>query len=195
MTWLNKPRAVCAAVGLVFIVGVNSRLTADDGAAPVNTKTIDQSLHLALREVINQGADLFNQGDTSGCYHLFQGALITARSQLGHHSDVQKLIDDALARTDQGSMGRRAWELRRLLDDVRDKINPNPKKPAETSKPSDSQPAKAPEKKSTEPKPPSQQPAVKKSDQEKPPPLWDRLGGEPAVTKIVDDWFTFVREE
>lgn len=195
MSCLTRPWAVCILGGLLFIAVANSRLTADDGAASVNTKTIDQNLHLALREVINQGADIFNQGDTSGCYRLFQGALITARGQLGHHSDVQKLIDEGLARNDQGTMGRRAWALRRLLDDVRDKINPNPKKSAEKSKPSETQPGKAPEKKSSETKPPGKKSDVMKSAPVKPLSLWDRLGGEPSVTKVVDDWFTFVQED
>jgi len=152
MTNLFRNWPVCVAIGLLFIEGANPRLMAEDGAASVDTKKVDLNLHLALRDVINQGADIFNQGDPSGCYRLFQGALMTARSQLGHHADVQKLIDDGLARTEVGSMGKRAWTLRKLLDDVRDKINPNPKKSAEKSKSSDTPPAKTPEKKPEEAK-------------------------------------------
>jgi hypothetical protein len=159
---------VWLAIGLLFIAGTNSRLMAEVGAASVDTKTIDQNLHVALRDVINQGADLFNQGDPSGCYRLFQGALMTTRSQLGHHADVQKLIDDGLARTDVGSMGKRAWILRKLLDDVRERINPNPKKPAVKDKSSDTPPAKTPEKKSEEAKPNEKKTQTDKTKEGKP---------------------------
>jgi hypothetical protein len=117
-----------------MIVASNLCAVADDAAGSVSTKSVDQNLHVVLRDVINQGADIFNQGDQAGCYRLFQGALMTARSQLAHHPDVQKLIDEGLTRTEQGSTGKRAWVLRKLLDDVRDKINPNPKKTSEKTK-------------------------------------------------------------
>jgi len=168
MNFLFRNWPVCVAIGLIFIAGVTSPLMAEDGAATVDTKTIDQNLHLALRDVINQGADLFNQGDPSGCYRLFQGALMTARSQLGHHADMQKLIDEGLTRTEVGSMGKRAWTLRKLLDDVRDKINPNPKKPAEKSKSTDTPPAKTPEKKSEEAKPKESKTETDKTKEGKP---------------------------
>jgi hypothetical protein len=158
MTFLKSVWSARVAVGILVLLGSSSYLHADDSTSSTNAKSTDSNLHVALREVINQGADLFNQGDQSGSYRLFQGALITARSQLGHHADVQKLIDEGLARSETGSMGKRAWALRRLLDDVRDKINPNPKKSAEKSKSGESSPSKASEKKSDD---------IKKSDEGK----------------------------
>ncbi len=134
-------------VGLMVLMGLNPSIHADDSGASSNTKSIDSNLHLALREVINQGAEIFNEGDHGGCYRMFQGALITARGQLSHHADVQKLIDDGLAKTETGSMGKRAWVLRKLLDEVREKINPNPKKSTEKNKSSESSPPKPQEKK------------------------------------------------
>ena len=142
---------VSVATGFFMIVASNLCAVADDAAGSVSTKSVDQNLHVVLRDVINQGADIFNQGDQAGCYRLFQGALMTARSQLAHHPDVQKLIDEGLTRTEQGSTGKRAWVLRKLLDDVRDKINPNPKKSGEKTKPGES--ANPPEKKKSEIKP------------------------------------------
>jgi hypothetical protein len=147
MTFLKRNWQAKVMIGLFLFLGPNLGLRAEDPTSSVSAKSIDSNLHLALREVINQGADIFNQGDQSGCYRLFEGALITARSQLGHHADVQKLIDEGLARTESGSMGKRAWALRKLLDDVRDKINPNPKKSGEKSKASETQPVKPQEKK------------------------------------------------
>jgi hypothetical protein len=147
--YLSRGWLVFLATGLLLVVGANPCFPADD-AGSVSTKSIDQSLHLALRDVINQGADIFNQGDQAGCYRLFQGALMIARSQLSHHPDVQKLIDEGLTRTEQGSTGKRAWVLRKLLDDVRDKINPNPKKPSDKTKPGESPSTKPPGKKEGE---------------------------------------------
>ncbi len=178
--------------GLVILVGTGLTAAADDGSASITTRTIDTNLHRVLRDVINQGADLFNQGDQRGCYYLYRGALITARSQLGHHADVPKLIDEGISRTDGvASMGRRAWALRGVLDQVRDQINPNPSKPAE-KKSAESRPLERPPLSRPEPE---KKPEIKSA----PPPrvlsLWDRLGSEAGVTKVVDDFFTYVTED
>jgi hemoglobin len=177
--------ATALVAGLVILVEIGVPAAAQDATSPsVSTKAIDQNLHRVLRDVINQGADLFNQGDQRGCYYLYRGALITARSQLGHRAGVQKLIDEGLSRTNaENSMGRRAWALRAVLDQVRDQINPNPSKPSEK---------KAAE---TRPLELEKKPEIKSA----PPPrvlsLWDRLGGEAGVPKVVDDFFTYVTED
>jgi hemoglobin len=181
MTFIGRRFSASLIVGLFIFAEIELPVVADDGAVTVNTRTIDENLHRVLRDVINRGADLFNQGDHRGCYYLYQGALMTARSQLAHHPDVQKIIDNGLSGIDpSSSMGRRAWALRAVLDQVRDKINPNPGKPTERK------PVKSPE------------PAKKSEVQQAPQPrvlsLWDRLGGEPAVIKAVDDFFNYVNE-
>jgi hypothetical protein len=164
-------------VGLLVFTGLSSPATADDAPSSISTKTIDQNLHLALRDVINQGADLFNQSDHRGCYYLFVGALKAARSQLGHHPDVQKIIDDSLARTEQyPSMGRRAWTLRKTLDQVRDKINPNPGKSSE-KKTEETQPSKPSEQKPADKKPEDKKSEDKKNSVDKKPT--DKKPGEP----------------
>jgi hypothetical protein len=171
VTYLFRGWLVSLATGLLLVVGANPCFAADE-AGSVSTKSIDQDLHLALRDVINLGADIFNQGDQAGCYRLFQGSLMTARSQLGHHPEVQKLIDDGLTRTEQGSTGKRAWVLRKLLDDVRDKINPNPKKSTEKTKPGES--ISPPEKKKSEVKPNETKSETNKTKEEK-----DKKPGDP----------------
>jgi hemoglobin len=188
---------LCSVVGLLILSGTTLPSAADDEAGSVSTRTIDANLHRVLRDVINQGADLFNQGDHRSCYYLFQGALETARSQLGHHPDVQKLIDDGLSRTDPSStMGRRAWALRGVLDQVRDRINPNPSKPGD-KKPGEPRPAERPQAKPSEPRRPEsqKQPETKLAPKPRELSLWDRLGGEAAVAKIVDDFFAYVAED
>jgi hypothetical protein len=76
-------------------------------------------LHGSLRDVINVGAKLFNeQGDHAGCYRLYQGSLLAVRPFLA--SDLQKKIDQAIANAEKmGIFADRAFELRRVLDEIR----------------------------------------------------------------------------
>ncbi len=72
-----------------------------------------------LREVINTGVKMFNdQRDYAGCFHLYQGSLISVRPFLP--PDLQKKIDTGLANAEgMRSYVDRAYELRRVLDDIR----------------------------------------------------------------------------
>jgi hemoglobin len=120
--------------------------------------------------VINRGADLYNSGDPNGCYRLFQGALMAVGPQLDRHPDLQKLIETGLVDAErQSRLDMKAFTLRRLLDGVRSGIRPGGAKKT--------------------PEPPAGTP--EKPDSGSPPPpmtLWDRLGGERNVKKVVDDF-------
>src|SRR5262249_31904383 len=75
------------------------------------------------------GADLYNNGDWNGCYREFQGALLMAKPFLAHNKDAQKAIEDGLARAaKEPTLDRKAYTLHEVIDDVRDRIDPNPKK-------------------------------------------------------------------
>lgn len=103
-----------------------------DDPAPAETadsKSLDKLLHATLRDVINRGRTMFNEGDHAGCYRLFEGALLTAKPLLGNRPSLQKEIDKALFSANQDPASfRRAFTLRAALDKVRKEINPNPKK-------------------------------------------------------------------
>jgi hypothetical protein len=77
------------------------------------------ALNNALRDVINTGAKMFNdQGDHAGCYRLYQGSLLTVRPFLA--PDMQKRVDDGLAAAEKlPFFADRAFELRKVLDDIR----------------------------------------------------------------------------
>jgi len=128
----------------------------------------DKALYDVLRVVINNGADLFNLNrDYSGCYRLYQGALITVRPALEHHPDLQKAIDKGLQDAErQAFMTDRAFALRKVIDDIRARVNP--KKGGGDGGTDDK----------------------KKDDKTtgKKDTLWDRLGGEAGVSKVVDDF-------
>lgn len=122
-------------------------------------KGFDGQVYKTLREVINRGADMYNSGDYAGCYRLFEGALITVKPLLDHRPDVQKAIDRGLDTASRSpDMRRRAWALRTTLDDVRSAVSDG-----------------------------KNGGAVAKGNGGK-RSLWDRLGGEAGVRKVVDDF-------
>src|SRR4051794_16873148 len=61
------------------------------------TPKIEHPLFSSLRDVINQGATLFNEkGDHAGCYRVFQGALIAVRPFLAEKPDLLNHVDKSL---------------------------------------------------------------------------------------------------
>jgi hypothetical protein len=88
----------------------------------------DAVLYSALRGVINRGVDLYNAGDSTACYRLFEGSLMTIRPQLEHHPALQKVIAQSLAAAERDPVAwRRAFTLRNALDKVRTELNPRKK--------------------------------------------------------------------
>src|SRR5437868_14495688 len=89
-----------------------------------DAKTVDRPIYDSLKDVINQGALLFNKyGDHYGCYRTYDGALRSIRPLLGHHGDLQKAIDEGLQSAEQmGNPAQRAFALRKVLDTVRGKL-------------------------------------------------------------------------
>jgi hemoglobin len=155
-------------------MSVTSPVIAYEDAQPPQSAqaTGDQRLYDALREVINRGADLYNGGDPNGCYRFFQGALMVARLQLDAHPDIQKSLDAGMVDAErQFSLAARAHALRKVLDRVRAGI-----KPADQ--------ARGPEK---DRNPPARPPVPAR-----PSTLWDRLGGEENVRRVVNDFVALV---
>lgn len=143
------------AAGLVLVL-----LTGALFAGGTSRKEVEKELFNTLRNVINHGADLFNEprNDHAGCYRLFEGALTSIRPVLVHYPELQKSIDAALAKAKNEHPVQGAFTLRAALDQVR-----------ATLKKSFTAPAKP-------------DPMAKI--------LWDRLGGEEVVVQIVDEFFT-----
>ena len=118
----------------------------------------DVQVFTTLRDVINKGADIYNKGDVLGCYRLYEGALTASKPFLAHHPKLQKAIDDGMAQARTSRDEDKAFVLRSVIDQIRKETNPNPK--------ADVVPPVTP---------------VAKT-------LWDRLGGEKGVSKVVDDF-------
>jgi hemoglobin len=152
-------RTRAAAVSLSILLVAGSALAQDNPAAKTpDQKSLDKQIRALLPKVINSGADLFNEGDRAGCYRLYQGSLLTLRPLLQHHQDLQQAIDAAFADADkQRSVGARAFALRAALDKIRETLKETPGDVKPRGKP-----------------------AATTS-------LWERLGGENSVRKVVDD--------
>ena len=157
MVHLWRSTALACAAVLACSTGLRAQDGSGAAAPSPEHKALHTSLYNTLRDVINHGADLYNEpnGDWNGCYRLYEGALMAVRPLLSHRPALQKDIDTgiAAARTSP-SLDRRAFVLRTVIDRIRTDVNPNPK------------PVKPPE--------------VAKS-------LWQRLGGSAGVRKVVDD--------
>jgi hemoglobin len=161
--WRSPLLAACLAA---LVLAGPALAQPDKGTAPLDRKSLDSIVYNNLKVVLNRGADLYNTGDWAGCYRLYEGSLITLKPLLQHHPALQKSADEALTTAEQDpQVARRAWLLRGALEKIREETNPNPKSKT------------GPE---IKPGPGTEPPVVKKT-------LWDRLGGEKGVSRIIDD--------
>src|SRR4051812_33194254 len=115
--------AVLAGALTAATLSTPGNAPADD--KPLDRKDLDAAIHRMLRTVINQGADLYNNGDWAGCYRLYEGTLLGIQPLLDHRPELQKAIDTAVveaARSPQ--IGDRAFVLRKAIDRVRKDTGP-----------------------------------------------------------------------
>jgi hypothetical protein len=114
--------------GVLLMIGAALFAFAGSNAAQDKKQPYEKhdgsALYYSLRDVINTGAKMFNdQGDHAGCYRLYQGSLISVRPFLA--PDLQKKIDAGLASAEKlSTFSDRAFELRKVIDEVRDKTRP-----------------------------------------------------------------------
>lgn len=157
---------------------------------------LDRAIAESLKEVHNRGADVHNSGDPIGAWRIYQGALIAVKPLIPHRPEVQKVIDDGMKHADARPMFERAVILSKTIVDARKKIFGEP---SELHKPrSNAVPVNPP---SATPNPapgPTVNPPSSFPNTQSPPvpapiltpTLWDRLGGEKKVEKVVDEWLT-----
>jgi hemoglobin len=179
----------------VLIISLGTIVAADDAktaSATAEHAKLDQQLADTLRDVHNKGAELYNSGDRNGCYRMFQGALLAIKPLLALHPDLQKEIENGMAAADKlPRVDNQAFELHKLIEGVRGKLKTNATaKPAETTGTIGKGGSKATEATKAEPKKSEAVKAATGKGAAK--TLWDRLGGEANVKKIVDDFFALV---
>jgi hemoglobin len=134
---------------------------AEDSPAPPNRRNLDRRVFETVRDVINQGADLYNGGNPTACCYLYQGALMTLPPLLEHRPDLQRTVRAGLATAQrEPDVARRAFAMRAVIDQVYNASAASGPAAVETPK---------------SPKP-------------GPMTLWERLGGKEGVAKIADDF-------
>src|SRR5262249_18553715 len=117
-----------------------------------------QQLSELLRDVINRGADLYNNGDRNGCYRLFQGALMVLRAQVSD-PELQKAIDAGIAEAEQmPSVDQRAHALRRVLVGIRVRVKMPRANAGGSEMPAEGPDRKTPPARGSESKTPEKQP-------------------------------------
>src|SRR5262249_59273296 len=81
-------------------------------AEALSRLAVDERVYEGLRAAHYDGADLYNNGNATACYYLFQGALTSVQPLLDHRPELQKAIEKGLAEAKRAaSMERRAWLL------------------------------------------------------------------------------------
>jgi len=167
--------AVVAACLLGFAAGARA---ADE--KPIDSKALDRYLYTSLRFVINHGVDLYNRPDdprgAEKCYQHFRQSLEELVPVLSNHPDLQKAIKDGLDKAEKDPEWRVKMAARGMM--------PNP----QAVPPGDVVRVKAfalravfnDVRSGLNPEPP------------KAAGLWDRLGGEKGVRKILDDFAELV---
>jgi hemoglobin len=167
--WLKWLGTLTAGLWIAGFLGVGSAVAQNTKPTPppIDKGLVDQHLNEFLRDVINQGAGLYNNGDAQGCYNLFRSALVSAWYMLDQHPDLRREINAALGRADgQTAVADRAYTLRAALDATRTGL------------------ATAVPKKGTEAAAPVRPVAPVQTT------LWQQLGGQAGVRKVVDDFVT-----
>jgi hemoglobin len=162
---------LAACLALASLAGPASAAE-DKAVGPLERGTLDQRVYTVLRDAINRGADLYNSGNYSGCYHLYYGALLTVEPFLDHHPELQKEIANGLTVAErEATTWQGARILRAVLDDIRATVYPRPVPAPRTVR-------------SEEPKHPApvEPPVVFGQGAT----LWERLGGEKNLDKVVD---------
>jgi hemoglobin len=142
---------------------------------------LDRSISDLLYDVINRGAELYNGGNHTACYHLYYGSLMTLKPLLDHRPELQKTIAKGLVEADRYPRPTEgAFVLREVLGNVRATVRQRPM-PTEPLGPPIAAAPEAPAKPADPPKKPS-------------PPsgatLWERMGGEENVKRIAKDFVT-----
>jgi hemoglobin len=174
-TWTSPLLASC-----LFAAAAGPARSDEKAAAPpAGDKSTDAIIFQTLKDVINKGADLYNPptSDYAGCWRLYEGALITVRPFLASRPELQDNITKGLAAAyNEPYVANRAFVLRKVIDDVRTALNPRV----------GTAPAPRPDRAATQFTAPAPGTAPGPSPLGK--TLWDRLGGEANVKRVVDDF-------
>ncbi len=139
------------------------------GSTPSTKSDPDRLVIDALKDVHNKGAELYNAGDSPGCYRMYQGALLAVRPFLAHRPAIQKAIDDGLADVAKTEGVKiQAFRLHEVIEDVRGKLKDEIKRKDKDKEDSKKEIKKEEPKK--EPQPPRKEPVSPEPKKVEPAP-------------------------
>jgi hemoglobin len=158
-----------SAVVLVLACGATVR--AAEGQRPLDRTELDRRVVRIVYEAALLGTDVFNDKKHDECYRLYQGTLLAVVPLLDHRPKLVASVKDKLDKAKGMKAAEGAFVLRDALDEIQNEIAPNPKSDPKTETKTD---PKVEPKKAT---------------------LWDRLGGETGVTKVINDLLVVAIED
>ncbi|OWK36472.1 carboxypeptidase-like regulatory domain-containing protein [Fimbriiglobus ruber] len=129
-------------VGIRFLIGVCAAALASTAPAqpPAPTASpapkslptlvdLDKAALDILKDIHDRGAKFYNDGDSPGCYRLYQGALITVRPFIAHRPLIQKFIEDGLNEVaTSDSPKAQAFRLHEIIEQARGELKSEIKK-------------------------------------------------------------------
>jgi len=128
---------------------------------------LDRRLVRVVYEAALLGTEVFNDKKHEECYRLYQGTLLAVLPMLDHRPKLAASVKDKLDKAKGMKASEGAFVLREGLDEIQNEIAPNPKADPKTE-------PKVEPKKTT---------------------LWDRLGGETGVAKVINDLLVVAIED
>lgn len=149
-----------------LVLAVTGLARAED--RPVDRTEVDRRVVKVVYETAVMGTEMFNKGNHEGCFRLYQGTLLGVQPMLDHRPKLAASVKEKLDKARGMKAPEGAFELRAALDEVQHEIAPGAKTDAKVDP---------------------------KVDPKKTATLWDRLGGEPGVKKVVDDLFALAIED
>jgi len=169
---LLRRRSATVAAFLVGLVLTAPALASDP--KPGDPKALDRYLYTNLRFVINHGVDLYNAGRVEDCFDHFRQALVDLGTVLDSHPDLQKQIKDGLDKVEKDPEWRAKMAAKATMPNPETAPLIRQKAFALRAVFNDVRAGLSPEPK--KPTPPTNM------------TLWDKLGGEKSVAKVVDDF-------
>ncbi len=134
---------------------------------PLDRTELDRRVVKVVYEPALLGTDVFNAGKHDECYRLYQGTLLAVVPLLDHRPKLVAAVKDKMDKAKGMKAADGAFTLREALDDIQHDIAPSPKAD------------------------PKSEPKV----EPKKTTLWDRLGGEPGVAKVINDLLAVAIED
>ncbi len=129
-------------------------------SGPLDRTELDRRVVKAVYETARMGTEIFNNGKHEECFRLYQGTLLAAQPLLDHRAKLAESVKAKLEKAATMKAAEGAFVLREALDEIQYAIAPGAKIT----------------------------PKVEPKTEPKTTVLWDRLGGEDTVRKVVHDF-------